>query len=346
MRIRALVRRIIRQFIRDKRTLAMMMAAPLLILSLVFLVFNGSTYKPKIGLVHVPQPIAARLTTAGAVVQTYASEATADSALRAQKADAIMRLDGSVPQVTLEGSDPSRNKSVLLLLQKAMQPTAQTAQTAQQMQAPIIRYMYGSASMTAFDNFGPVLLGVFAFFFVFIIAGIAFLKERTSGTLERLMATPLKRWEMVTGYVLGFGVFTTIQAVLLAWFAVDALGMMMNGTLVLLLLTTLLLSMTALTLGTFLSAFANSEFQMIQLIPIVIVPQVFFSGLFSVDNMAPWMRELSKVIPLTYGADALRNVMIRGKGLADIYPDLLVLLGLSVCFMIANVIALRKYRRI
>lgn len=343
MRIRALVARIWRQFLHDKRTLALMLVAPLLILTLVSLVFNGATYKPKIGVVNVPVPMTQRLSQENVRVYPYASSAGALVALKEQRIDAVINLQNGAPQVVLEGSDPARSKAVLLDIQRLSQP-AQGSSGAQMQ--PQVSYLYGSANMSSFDNFGPVLIGFFAFFFVFLVAGIAFLKERTTGTLERLVATPVKRWEIVAGYVIGFGIFTTLQAVLIAWFAVDVLGMMMNGALVNLLLITLLLSMTALTSGIFLSSFANSEFQMMQFIPIVIVPQLFFSGLFNIDTMAQWLRWLSKIMPLYYGADAMRNVMIRGKGFADIAVDLVVLLGLSIVFMVLNVIALRKYRKV
>ena len=340
MRIRALIIRIWRQFLRDRRTLALMMAAPLLILWMVALIFNGSTYQPKLGAVGLPRSFATRLVDQNAVIQDYATQGAAVSALKSRKIDAVLQLDGRVPHLLLEGSNPAKSTAVIVLLQKAIQPP-----DAKRL-APVVHYLYGSAGMSSFDNFGPVLIGVFAFFFVFIIAGIAFLKERTSGTLERLMATPLRRWEIVVGYIAGFGLFTTIQACIIAWFSVDVLGMMMKGEFLYLLLVTLLLSLTALTLGTFLSAFANTEFQMMQFVPIIILPQVFFSGLFSTSTMAPWLRGVSRIMPLYYGADALRNVMIRGQGFPGIYPDLLILLGLSVCFMAANVIALRKYRKI
>ena len=135
--------------------------------------------------------------------------------------------------------------------------------------------------MELFDNFGPVLIGFFVFFFVFLIAGVSFLRERTGGTLERLLATPLRRFEIVAGYIIGFGLFTTLQASLIAWFAVDILDMMMEGSFLYVLFITFLLAMTALTLGTLLSAFANNELQMMQFIPLVVVPQIFFSGLFN-----------------------------------------------------------------
>lgn len=343
MRIRALVFRIWRQFFHDKRTLALMLVAPLLILTLVSLVFNGATYKPKIGTVNVGTTITQRLSHEDVRLTHYDSSASALAALKKQQIDAYIDVEQGIPHVMLEGSDPAKNKAVLFDIQKLAQPTGGNAGVQMQ---PKVAYLYGSANMSSFDNFGPVLIGVFAFFFVFLVAGISFLKERTSGTLERLVATPIRRVEIVIGYVVGFGIFTTIQAALIAWFSVDILGMMMNGHLIYLLLVTLLLSMTALTFGIFLSSFANSEFQMMQFIPLVIVPQVFFSGLFNIDTMAVWLRWLSKIMPLYYGADAMRNVMIRGKGFSGIATDLGVLLGLSVVFMILNVIALRKYRKV
>lgn len=343
MRVRALIARIWRQFVHDKRTLALMLVAPLLILTLVSLVFNGSTYKPKIGTVNVPAMMTQRLSQENVNLYTYSTSTSALEALKKQSIDAYIDIQNGMPQVVLEGSDPAKSKAVLFGIQKLALPVADSLGVQMQ---PKVAYLYGSANMSSFDNFGPVLIGFFAFFFVFLVAGISFLKERTTGTLERLVATPVKRWEIVAGYVLGFGIFTTIQAVLIAWFSVDVLGMMMNGQLINLLLVTLLLSMTALTFGMFLSSFANSEFQMMQFIPLVIVPQVFFSGLFNIDTMAEWLRWLSRIMPLYYGADAMRNVMIRGKGFGDIAVDLAVLLGLSIVFMILNVLALRKYRKV
>ncbi|WDL95812.1 ABC transporter permease [Alicyclobacillus sp. ALC3] len=398
MRIRALVVRIWRQLLHDKRTIALMLIAPIFILTLVWLVFNGSTYHPKIGVVNVPSTVSTVLKSEDATVTKYTSAADALAALKAQKLDAYINYQSGQPQVVLEGSDPSKSKAVLLDLQKlelklsgeevqqagkavqqlqtqvqAMakaqaqhagtgQPTGPSTQpgaqlgtathaalpqlTLPQLKQPTIKYLYGSANMSSFDNFGPVLIGFFAFFFVFMVSGISFLKERTTGTLERLVATPIRRWEIVAGYVLGFGAFTTVQAALIAWYCVDVLGMMMAGQFISLLVVTLLLSLTALTLGVFLSTFANSEFQMMQFIPLIIVPQVFFSGLFNLDTMAVWLRWLSHIMPLYYGGDALRNIMIRGESLSSVWGDLVVLLGLSMVFMGLNVVTLRKYRKV
>lgn len=351
MRIQALIKRIIRQFLRDKRTLAMMIAAPLFILSLMYLVFNGGTYHPRLALVQVPPPLTAILQDQDARVTTYPSVEEAVQALKQRDADAVIQMNGSgtagAPQVELEGSDPSRNRAVIMLLQSAMQKLQAKGGTAEASPtAPTFTYLHGSSTMTSFDHFGPVLIGVFSFFFVFLIAGVAFLKERTSGTLERLLASPLERWEIVVGYVAGFGIFTMLQAVLIVWYSIYVLGMVMAGSFGYVLLITLLLSMTALTLGTFLSAFAQTEFQMIQFIPIVITPQIFFCGLFDLDAMSPWLRWIANLMPLKYGADALRGIMLRGAGWSDIQGDIFLLLALSLVFMAANVWALKKHRRI
>ncbi|MGJ7034195.1 ABC transporter permease [Anoxybacillus eryuanensis] len=343
MRIQAIVVRIIRQFFRDKRTLALMIVAPMFVLFLMDFVFNGETYEPHMAIdSNVPQQLIDALKEADAHVATM-TKTNALTALDEQQIDAFIEMDKASLRMTLEGSDPSVSKQVLMTVQKAAQtlmpPMKQTL-------AIDTVYMYGSEHMSLFDNFGSVLIGFFIFFFVFLIAGVSFLRERTSGTLERLLATPLKRWEIVIGYVIGFGIFTTIQASLISWFAIHVLNMMMEGSFGYVLLITFLLAMTALTLGTLLSAFANNELQMIQFIPLVVVPQVFFSGLFNLDTMEPWLRSIGVAMPLYYGADALREIMIRGKGWEAISFDVYVLVGFSLLFMVLNVLALKKYRKL
>jgi ABC-2 type transport system permease protein len=342
MRVWAIVIRIIRQFFRDKRTLALMIVAPMFVLFLMNLVFNGEEYQPAIAVSkNVPEVVVEKLAKYDADVEEL-TKATARKQLEKQQIDAFMEMDEGAPEITLEGSDPTVNKAVLMTVQKALQELAPQTRSLQLKTT----YLHGSEDMELFDNFGPVLIGFFVFFFVFLIAGVSFLRERTGGTLERLLSTPLRRFEIVVGYIIGFGIFTTFQASLISWFAVDVLDMMMEGSFVYVLLITFLLAMTALTLGMLLSAFANNELQMMQFIPLVVIPQVFFSGLFNLDTMEEWLRSLSVVMPLTYGADALREIMIRGNGWNEIAKDVYVLLGFAVLFMILNVVALKKYRKL
>ncbi|MFC3884412.1 ABC transporter permease [Bacillus songklensis] len=341
MRIKAIVIRIIRQFFRDKRTLGLLLIAPLFVLFLMNLVFNSDEYEPTI----ILSPKAAQIAEEAFKEQAKVTIETKEEAieqLKEQKADAFVDIEMKRPDITLEGSDPAVNKSVLLTVQKAFgKAEGRTQQPKME-----TTYLHGSEDMALFDHFGPVLIGFFIFFFVFLIAGVSFLRERTGGTLQRLLATPLRRWEIVGGYVVGFGVFTIFQATLISWFSIHILGMVMEGSFLFVLLITVLLAMTALTLGTLLSSFAHNELQMIQFIPLVIVPQIFFSGLFNLDTMSQWLRSLSVIMPLTYGADALREIMIRGNGWEYFAPDVYVLLGFSALFMVLNILALKKHRKL
>lgn len=342
MRIKALVIRILRQIIRDKRTMGLLIFAPILVLTMLNLVFNGEDYQPKVGFVDVPQAMMKKMNLEDATVTKYESEKTAKEDLSNKEIDGYLYFEGQTPSIFLEGSDPSVNGATVKWIQTALTSLQGNGETAE----IDVHYLHGSNEMGQFDYFGPVLLGFFVFFFVFLIAGVSFLRERTTGTLERLLSSPLRKWEIVIGYVIGFGIFTMLQATIIAAYAIYVLGMLMEGAFGFVLLITLLLSLTALTLGILLSAFANNELQMIQFIPIIVVPQIFFSGLFNLETISGWLSWIGPFTPLYYAAEALRDVMVRGYGWNEIYMNLLILAGFSLVFIILNVFALRKYRKI
>jgi ABC-2 type transport system permease protein len=340
VRVFALAIRILQQIIRDKRTLGLLIFAPMLVLTMLYLVFEGENYVPKIGLVDLPDEIIKQMDTNDADVTVYDNENEAKTAMIAGNLDGYLMLKNQTPSILLEGSDPSVNRNTMGWIQKTFQSLQHTEQEF------TINYLYGSSDMGQFDYFGPVLLGFFVFFFVFLIAGVSFIRERTTGTLERLLASPLRKWEIVAGYIVGFGIFTMIQSTLITAYAIYVLGMLMEGAFIYVLLIILALAFTALTLGILISSFANNELQMVQFIPIVIVPQVFFSGLFNLETISDWLSWIGPFTPLYYAAEALRNVMVRGHGWDTIYVDMLVMLGFSLLFMVLNILALRKYRKI
>ncbi|AJH75635.1 ABC-2 type transporter family protein [Bacillus cereus ATCC 4342] len=339
MRVTGVIIRIIRQFFRDKRSLAMMFGAPMLLLWLLSLVFTQKDYVPHIAVVDMPAQLVKVMKNQEASIYEYNTE-KAMSELENQKVDAVIRLENGKMNIVLEGSDSSKNRAVLQILQKS------TEKNDVSIMKPEVNYLHGSKDFTMFDGLGPVLIGFFTFFFVFILSGVSFVRERLSGTLERLLSTPIKRWEIVVGYIIGFGIFAFIQSIIIVSFSVYILDLYVAGSIWLTLLITCMLSLTALTLGTFLSAYANNEFQIIQFIPLVIVPQIFFSGLFPIESMNKWLQMLRKLFPLTYGADAMRQVMIRNQGFTEIALDLTVLLLFSILFAIGNVFALKKHRKI
>lgn len=342
MRVWALTVRILRQIIQDKRTMGLLIFAPMLVLTMLYLVFEGEDYVPKVGFVDVPEMIMDNMDLSDAEITTYGNESEAKADLNKQELDGYVMFSDQSPSVLLEGSDPSVNGATIKWLQAAFTPFQENKDTINLQ----VGYLHGSSDMGQFDYFGPVLLGFFVFFFVFLIAGVSFIRERTTGTLERLLSTPLRRLEIVTGYLLGFGIFTMVQATLIAAYAIYVLNMLMEGAFIYVLIITLTLSLTALTLGILISAFANNELQMIQFIPVVVIPQIFFSGLFNLETISDWLSWIGPITPLYYAADALRDVMVRGYGWNAIYMDILVLLGFSVLFMILNILALKKYRKI
>jgi ABC-2 type transport system permease protein len=339
MRTFAVARRVFQQFRRDKRTLALIIVAPNLILGFLYLVFNADAYRPTVATVNVPAAMVQMMEAEDATVQPMSAD-DAQTAIEAGDVDAVITLNGRTPSVLLEGSDPGKTRPVQVLLMTMMQATRMGSSP------PKIERLHGTEDMSAFDNFGPVLLGFFVFFFTFLVSGVAFVRERSSGTLERMLSTPLRRHELVLGYALGFSVVVLAQATLVTLVAVYGLGMMLEGSFAVLLMVILLLAATALAIGMFVSAFAASEFQVFQFIPLIIVPQVFFSGLFPLEGMIPLLRGIGAVLPLTYGADAMRAVMIRGASFADIGVELAVLTGFTVVCLAANVLALKKYRAI
>ncbi|MGP4066604.1 ABC transporter permease [Oceanobacillus sp. M65] len=340
MRIKAMVTRIIKQFVHDKRTIALLIVAPILVLTLLSLVFNGKEYTPKLALVDVPTPILTALEESEAEVSNQ-SLSEAEEMLEEKQLDAYITFENNTPTITLEGSDPTANRATLQVIQNVISKQQQNENLAME-----IDYLHGSEDVTSFDNFGPVFIGFFAFFFVFLIAGVSFLRERTTGTLERLLASPIRRWEIVVGYVVGFGFFTALQTIILAWYAIYILDMMMVGNFLYVLLISLMTAFVALTLGTLLSTFANNELQMIQFIPIVIVPQFFFSGVFNLETISDWVSWIGPYTPLYYAADALQDIMIRGYGWQEIAIDFYILLGFSLVFMLLNTLALKKHRRL
>lgn len=206
-----------------------------------------------------------------------------------------------------------------------------------------LNYVAGKADGTLFDKFGTQLIGIIIFFFVFLIAGINFLGERTSGTLERLLSTPIRRWEIVLGYLIGYSVLAILQSILLILFSVYVLKLEVAGNLLLVILISLVTAINALSFGILLSTLANSEFQMIQFIPIVILPQIFLCGLFRVSG---FVKNFSYIMPLNYSSHALMEVMIKGNGISSILFDLILLISMSILIVLANIFLLKKQRSI
>jgi ABC-2 type transport system permease protein len=206
-------------------------------------------------------------------------------------------------------------------------------------------YLYGGPDYTQTDALAPFLIGLFAFMLVFLLTAVAFLRERAQGTMERLLVSPLSKTELVLGYVLGFTLFALAQALLILLFVVAVLRVHSAGNLGLLFLVTLVLTIAGVNMGIFVSAFARTELQVNQFIPLLLVPQVWLGGLFwPVATLPPVLKQLAYAMPLTYANFALTDVMLKGFGLDRIWPELVVLVAFAVLMVLAAARSLRGER--
>ncbi|WP_107949631.1 ABC transporter permease [Lysinibacillus parviboronicapiens] len=336
MRIGAIVTRIIQQMMRDKRTLALLFCAPLLVLSLMYFIFNSDESEVTLIVSHGPAQLIEKLEAAD--FHVIEDDNVTITQLKDNQYDAWLDIQQKQTKLTLLNDDPSAAKALQMKLAQALQPELASSMTF------VTDYVYGDEDTAIFDIFSPMLIGFFVFFFVFLITGIALLKERTSGTLERLLATPIKRSEIVAGYLVGYGLFALVQTIIIVLFGIYVLDIVHVGSIWLVLLINSLVALVSLSLGALLSSFAASEFQMMQFIPLVIVPQVFFSGIFPLDSMVEWLQNIGRIMPLYYAANALNGVMYKGFTFSEILVDLLVLAGFALLFILLNIISLKKYR--
>ncbi|MFC6206879.1 ABC transporter permease [Levilactobacillus tongjiangensis] len=406
MRTIGIMNRVLKELFRDKRTLALMFVAPILVMLLMSVIFNtNSTTNVNVGTVAVTQRLNKEM---GAIkhvdVKTYATKADAKRALQDEKIDAIIKKNGNNYDLTYANTDSSKTAVVKMAFKSAVMATsidqlksalkksttgmaklqaqlqamqkqqavtnaspqtagataaakktastkststtAATKSTSQRTPKITNHYVYGDKNTGYFAKMLPILMGFFVFFFVFLISGMALLKERTTGTLDRLLATPVKRSSIVFGYMLSYGILAVIQTIVIVLVTVWLLGIEVVGNIASVVVINLILALVALAFGILLSTFANSEFQMMQFIPLVVIPQIFFSGIIPLDSMANWVKDISYVIPLKYSGDAVTDIIMRGTSIFNEGWDILVLLTFLVILTILNVVGLRRYRKV
>ena len=364
-RVLAITRRILTGFRRDRRTLGLLFVAPIVILGLFYLLIRGGSSRVDVDVVNqdggpLGAVVAQQLVDSSTVRATATDAAAAERHLKdgATAGYVLLPSDFSqralgqrdvAPEVHLEGSQPGLSQPVVLAVNEALLKSVQQMSAASGAGQPrldvTVSYLHGGPSLDTLDYFGAGFIGMAVFFLVFVITIVSFLRERTQGTLERLMASPLRRAEIVVGYMAGFSVVSLLQAVEVIVFSLYVLRIYDAGPAWLIFVLTLLLALAAVNLGIFLSMFARTEFQAVQFIPLVIVPQVLLSGIvFPVSTEPPWLQWLSNVLPLTYAVDALREVMVRGAdlALARVQVDTAVVAGYVVVLIAASAATLRR----
>ncbi|MGV9452288.1 ABC transporter permease [Streptomyces sp. NPDC003635] len=206
----------------------------------------------------------------------------------------------------------------------------------------LLRYVFDGNPRT-FDNIGASLLGIFPLITMFLVTSIATLRERTSGTLERLLSMPLGKGDLIAGYALAFGTIAIVQSVLATALALWGLGLDVTGSPWLLLLVALLDALLGTALGLFVSAFAASEFQAVQFMPAVIFPQLLLCGLFTPrSEMHPALEAISNVLPMSYAVDGMNEVLKHTDMTAAFVRDALVVAGCALLVLTLGAATLRR----
>lgn len=193
------------------------------------------------------------------------------------------------------------------------------------------------------DEAAPAILATLILFFGFLITGISVLRERSQGTMERLLASPISKMDIVAGYLLSFLLFALMQTLILFFYMVYVLNVSFQGDLWQILVFQVLIGINAVCLGTLFSVFAKNEFQMMQFIPLIIIPQVFLCGLFiQISQLPNFLQWIAKFLPLTYGVEGIKALMLQGQNLVDIGKDVGILAAFAVGLLVLASLTLRR----
>ncbi len=384
MRILAIAQKVFIELLRDKRTLLLLFAVPIFIMWLMNAAFSASTEtNATIAVVDVSESITKSLDDVKHITaKDYQSSGSAQDALEEEKVDAILSFkDENHYQVTYANTDPSKTNMTRQVINSTLKQVqvqelidslkeAQQANLQAQVQANggkiaqvtedtrsredisqskiklTENYIYGDKNTTFFTKMTPVLMSFFVFFFVFLISGMALLKERTTGTLDRLLATPVKRSDIVFGYMMAYSLVAALQTIVIVLSTIWLLNLEVLGNIGDVIIVNIIFALVALSFGLLLSTLAKSEFQMMQFIPLVVLPQIFFSGIIPLDAMADWVQSLGKFLPLYYAGHALSKIILNGTSILQLGFDISILLIFLLVLTILNVIGLKRYRKV
>ena len=413
----AVARRILSQFMHDKRTIALLFVAPIVVLWLLSVLLGADAYEPRIATVSLPAIYQQALEDQDARIQDVSAD-EAEQLLRADDVDAVLRMkDGSTLEIWAEGSDSTKTAAVAAVAASAMADLQSSA--SDQMQADIDRkkadieqaqkdteakqeemrdaieqvmlslppgalaslpeslqdaldgspedvvsvddfsidpssylpvqdvettYLHGNEDWKMFDFYGPVFIGIFLFAFTFLTSGMSLVNERSAGTMARFLATPVKPAQILGGYSLGFGALALVQSAVILVVALGFIGFPNEGNLALVVVAAVSMALVSVTLGLLVSGLASNAFQVIQLMLLFVVPQILLSGLFDLSSAPEWLQVLGQCLPVTYGVDALRAIMLRGADFASVWPDLAVVWGFITLFFVLAALGFRKKR--
>ena len=321
MRVFMIIKRVFKEFFRDKRTLALMFLAPILIMWLISIVFSASTTTDvSVASVNTPTNVVEVMKNVDNVsLKQYQTKEEADKKLKDGEVDTVIYYDNGTYNVTYANIDSSKTVKAQQVLKSSIQGAEVknivevvkkiNPKIENNQQQPELKeyYNYGNADTTFFNKIAPVLIGYILFFYCTL---------------------------------------AIIQTIIVTLSSIYLLNIEVVGSLYYVIIVNVLLAMVALTLGLLLSTIAKSEFQIMQFIPIVVIPQMFFSGIVSVESMGKIAVYISKILPVTYASDGLSKIILEGKSLVAVKHDVIVLIVFCIVLIVLNIIGLKRYRKV
>lgn len=377
-RVLILARRVVRQIQRDLRTVALLVFVPMLVLALGAVLFRSGPTPVTLGVANDDEGLSMPLVgefSLGVRIVDKLVEADGFDIVHLDRTDIEAQLGSSsvegvlvlpedlsvtflrnqkVPlDLRLEGSNPDRSAMITARVTEAAMRAlvglsmsgADAPADAAPGDLPVTietTFFFAGPQFDIFDFIAPVYVAFLALFFVFLLTCVSFLRERSQGTFERLMATPAVRLEIVLGYMLGLGLYALLQVAVILFFTIGVLRINYLGSLILLFVIVALLAVVGVNLGILASAFARNEFQVVQFIPLLIIPQALLGDVFwPIESLPAHLQPLAYLMPITYANRALRDVMLKGWGLGEIWPNLAVLTGIALVLLVMGALTMQ-----
>ena len=206
----------------------------------------------------------------------------------------------------------------------------------------LLWWMYQDSDPATFDRIGPALLAIFPVIVMFLVTSVTTLRERSSGTLERLLSMPMGKLDFLVGYALAFGLAAAVQSVLAVSISVGLLGLDVLGPVWLLTLVAVADAVLGTALGLFVSAFAQTEFQAVQFMPALLIPQLLLCGLIVPRSTLPgFLEKVSDLLPLSYAVDAMQH-LTTSASTAEVWQDVAVVAGFALAGLALGAATLRR----
>ncbi len=240
--------------------------------------------------------------------------------------------------IFVDGSNPQISAAILSAFREVMQEIGWDIEGLFE-----IDYVYGGEELEYIDFMAPALIAFFTMFFQLILSVVTIVRERQNGTLERLLATPCEKIDLILGYILGFLVIAIVQVTIILLESVVLFDIVIIGDIWLVYAVVFLFAICSLCIGIMASGIVTTEFQAIQLFPIVILPSFLLSGLFwPVEAIPSALRPFSYIIPLTYATRVNRSIMLRGLGISAVWLDISVLVLFVLISIVLAVITFKE----